>query len=429
MSVLHSNQRTIGKEGSLSGVGIHTGVKSTVFFKPAPANTGVRFSKKGVRVDNTRVEADTQRCTSIGVGENKIQTVEHLLAAFSGLGITNILIDVDGPEMPILDGSAALFVKFLKELGIVNQAQKNEVFRIKEPIFCYEDGKVLAMYPAEEFSVAYTLDYNHPWLQNQKVEFVLTPEIFEKEIAPARTFCTEKEAQELKKNGFGLGGSLENTVVISDEGVLNQTLRYSDECARHKVLDILGDLNLLGFPVAGRVVGLRSGHSLNRKLIEEIKKQRGTMETKQHREVTEKDPMQLEEIKKILPHRYPFLLVDRIIEIKGSKAVGIKNLSGNEPFFQGHFPERPVMPGVLMIEALAQVGGVLMLSKSENRGKIAYLVGVNNARFRRTVVPGDQLRLEVEVIKMKSKVGVVQAVASVDGEEACNAEIMFTLVD
>ena len=413
----------------MSGVGIHTGVKSTVFFKPAPANTGIQIYKKGVRVNNAWVEADRQRCTSIGAGENRIQTVEHLFAALSGLGVTNILIDIDGPEIPILDGSAALFVKFFKELGIIDQAEKNEFFRLKEPIFCYEGSKALAMYPAEEFSVAYMLDYNHPRLQNQKVEFGLTPEIFEKEIAPARTFCTEKEAQELKKNGFGLGGSLENTVVISDQGALNQTLRYPDECARHKVLDILGDLNLLGFPVAGRVVGLRSGHSLNKKLMEEIKKQRGTMETIQHRDVTPENPMLLEEIKKILPHRYPFLMVDRVTEIKENKAVGIKNLSGNEPFFQGHFPERPVMPGVLMIEALAQLGGVLILSKGENRGKIAYLVSVNNARFRKTVVPGDQLRLEVEVTKMKSRIGMVHAVASVGGDEVCDADIMFALAD
>ncbi|MGH7197157.1 MAG: UDP-3-O-acyl-N-acetylglucosamine deacetylase [Candidatus Omnitrophota bacterium] len=430
------NQKTIGREGSLSGIGIHTGEKAAVTFRPASAGSGIRFFKKGSPIHSVIVDGgelfpvsqDSPRRTSVGSRNNHLQTVEHLLATLAGLGIHNIEIDVDGPEMPGLDGSAAPFVALFKELGVVGQDRPRETFKIGEPIFCGEKGRAIAIYPAEEFSVAYTLDYEGSGPRNQKVEFALTPEVFEKEIAPARTFCTEKEAQELKKNGVGRGASRENTLVLSEGGVAGQSLRFPDECARHKVLDILGDLNLLGFSVVGRVVGLRSGHALNRQLVEQIIKQRGTMSAKQHRHVTKETPMEIDEIKKVLPHRYPFLLVDRVIEMTDDRIVCIKNVSISEPFFQGHFPEKPVMPGVLILEALAQTGGILMLSKPEYAGKLAYLVAVNEARFRKTVIPGDQLRLEVDLKKVKARLGIVDCVAKVGPEEVCSAEIMFSLV-
>ncbi len=437
---MNRNQKTIANAGFLSGVGIHTGLKTTVHFRPATVNSGIQFSKNGVSVrarslpgqqagprpsqggDTQPIHDSIQRCTSIGEKELKIQTVEHLLAAVRGLEIDNIGIDVEGSELPALDGSAAPFVRFLKELGIVEQSGKKEVFKIAEPIFCHEKNKVIAIYPSQDFSISYTLDYEHPYLKTQTVDFTLSPDVFEKEIAPARTFCAESEAESLRTQGFGLGADFQNTVVISKKGVIQNSFRFPDECARHKVLDILGDLSLLGFSVVGRVVGIRSGHALNRKLVQRISAQN------QERNPMNKE-MTIEEIKKTLPHRYPFLLVDKILDIKEKTAVGIKNVSANEPFFQGHFPERPVMPGVLIIEAMAQVGGALMLSKSENRGKLAYLVSITNARFRKVVVPGDQLRLEIEILKMKSKVGVVKGVAKVNGEEVCDAEFMFTLVD
>ena len=419
-------QKTIGKSGHVSGAGLHTGKSCTLTFHPALPDTGLRFFLDGKPlVDQDRqntepLSSGSLRCSRIGTGERQLLTVEHLLASFCGLGITNLVVEAEGPEVPGMDGSALPFVELFQQLGIVEQAKTVEFYRITEPIFCYDDLKSLCIYPAEDLSISYTLDYDHPYLRDQQVDFVLTPEIFKSQIAPSRTFCTDKEARELPKHGFGLGATRQNTLVIHEDGSHQAQLRFADECARHKVLDILGDLTLAGVPVLGRIVGLRSGHALNQKLVEAIKAQRGGRV---------KLPMGLEEIKKILPHREPFLFVDRIIEMTERSIVGVKNLSGREPFFAGHFPARPVMPGVLMVEALAQAGGVLMLSRSEHQGKIAYLASVNEARFRRIVSPGDELRLEVELLKFKARVGLVRGVAKVGSDVACEAQIMFSLAD
>ena len=418
-------QKTVAREGKLSGTGLHTGEPCTVVLKPAPADAGLSFLRQGRLVSRLssdsgiKFSADAIRCSYIGEENNRILTVEHLLASVRGLGISNLEIDVLGPEVPGLDGSALPFVRLLRELGIVDQGKALDFYRISEPIFCYDKSKAIAIYPAESFSISYLLDYEHPYLRGQKVDFELTPEVFEAEIAPARTFCTDAEASELQKNGFGLGASTENTLVVASDGSHRPGLRFEDEPARHKVLDILGDMQLLGFPVLGRIVAVRSGHTLNRRLAEEIKKQRNTM----------KMPMGIEDIKKVLPHREPFLLVDQIIEMSEKKVVGLKNIRGDEYFFKGHFPQKPVMPGVLMVEALAQTGGVLMLSKPEHRGKLAFLAAVNEARFRRIVSPGETLRLEVEVLKYKTRIGIVKGVAKVGDEVACEAEIMFSLAD
>lgn len=428
-------QKTLGKSGHIRGVGLHTGKPCALTFRPAPPDTGLRFSLNGQPVTDRSpqnkelVSEGPLRCSRLGDGQTQILTVEHLLASLRGLGITNLTVDADGPEIPGMDGSARPFVELFRDLGIVEQAKAVEFYRITEPIFCYDNSRSLCIYPAEELSVSYTLDYDHPYLRDQRVDFVLTPEVFESQIAPSRTFCTDKEAAELPKHGFGLGATPENTLVIREDGSHRTGLRFADECARHKVLDILGDLMLVGFPVLGRVVGLRSGHALNQKLVRAIQAQRGGAKHAMNSQTELKLPLGLEDIKKILPHRDPFLFVDKIIEMSDKRIVGSKVLSGQEPFFKGHFPQRPVMPGVLMVEALAQAGGVLMLSKPEHRGKIAYLASVNEARFRRVVSPGDELRLEVEIIKFKARVGMVRGVAKVGADVACEAEIMFSLAD
>ncbi len=277
---MKDTQKTILKEGSLSGIGLHTGKMAQVFFKPASPDAGVHFFKNGISIGvlgkdpSVFVTDDVARCSAIGNGALRVLTVEHLLAAIYGLGISNLAVDVRGDEIPGVDGSAAPFVKILKELGLKDQKKKKQAYRIQEPLFCYEEEKVISIYPSGKFEVSYVLDYNYPGLRNQKVEFTVSPQTFAKEIAPSRTFCTAQEAKSLKARGFGLGGSQENNIVVSPDGSHQKDLRFPDECARHKVLDVIGDLSLLGFPVLGKVIGIRSGHSLNRKLVQAIRRQR-----------------------------------------------------------------------------------------------------------------------------------------------------------
>jgi len=418
-------QRTISTEGSLSGIGLHTGAAVTVTFRPAPAGSGIRFFRSGKEASYDRADRRS-RCTSVGSGETEILTVEHLVAAVRGLGITNVDVEVDGPEIPGADGSALSFVRFLKQLGLSDQKESASVYKIREPIFCGQEGASICVFPSDEFSVHYVLDYPHPELRDQRVEFTWnSPEEFERQIAPARTFCTDDEAHELRRRGLGAGANRENTLVVERGGGHQSSLRFPDECARHKVLDLMGDLGLLPFTVMGRFVAIRSGHALNAELARQIAKQKGVTVT----DHSKKNFIGIEEIKKTIPHRYPFLLVDRVTAMDGSHIVGIKNVTANEPFFQGHFPQKPVMPGVLIIEAMAQLGGILMLKKSNREGGLAYLAAINHARFRKMVVPGDQLEMHIEVLKEKTKVGLIKGTAKVEGQPVCEAEIMFSFAD
>lgn len=275
-----ARQRTLSKAGSFSGVGIHDGKPSRVDFRPAPPKTGIRFSKYGSPIgtlgrDHAEFVLDgVARCSAIGTGEKVVRTVEHLLAAIYGLGIGNLDIDVHGDEIPAADGSAAPFVGLFRTLGLADQDEERAAYRIAEPIFLAETAKAIAIYPADRFEISYCLDYDYPYLRSQKAEFAMTEGVFEKEIAPARTFCTADEARELKSRGFGLGGGPENNVVVEPDGSHVKGLRFPDEFVRHKILDVVGDLSLLGFPVLGRIYGIRSGHALNRELVKAIRKQR-----------------------------------------------------------------------------------------------------------------------------------------------------------
>jgi UDP-3-O-acyl N-acetylglucosamine deacetylase len=266
---------TIAGEGKISGIGLHSGELCEIGLKPGASGSGIQFfkNKRPVKMTPASIQSDG-RCTAIGRGDETIRTIEHLLAVFFSLQITDVEVHVKGSELPALDGSALPFLKWVKEIGLL-PASSPKTFEIKEPIFCYEPKKAIAIYPGKDLQVSYVLDYDHPQLNDQKVDFKISPDTFEKEIAPARTFCTEKEAGVLREQGFGKGANDQNTLIISTVGPVNNAFRLKQECARHKVLDLLGDLALLGFPVAGRVIGLRSGHSLNRALVIEIMKQRG----------------------------------------------------------------------------------------------------------------------------------------------------------
>lgn len=434
------NQKTIKKDIHIAGSGLHTGNHAKVTFRSAEANTGIVFirtdlDKKPVikaNASNILESSHNPRRTSLGTDSIQIHTVEHLMAALSGLGIDNIIIEIDGNEIPALDGSGYAFIEMFKKVGLKEQDATRKYFTIKEPIWVEEKDCALAVLPHPTYRISYTLDYDHPLLRTQHLSLEITSETFEKEVASYRTFVLEEEVEELKKIGLGKGANFENTLVVTEKGVTENILRKEDEFVRHKVLDLVGDLYLLGCPIKGYVIALKSGHSLNVKLLHKIYEQMQRYESagvKSEYLVGSKE-FNVGEIMKVLPHRYPFLLVDRIIYLEeGKRAMGIKNVTINEHFFAGHFPSRPVMPGVLIIEAMAQVGGVLMLSQAKNLGKIAYFIAADNIKFRKPVIPGDQLVLEVEVVKVRSRTGQVRTLAKVEDRIVAEADLMFSLAE
>ncbi len=431
-----AKQRTIAETVSFSGIGLHTGNLTTVTFSPAEAGQGVTFyrtdlpGKPAIKADIDHV-IDVSRGTTIAVNEAKVHTVEHVLAALAGLDIDNVNVEVDANEVPVADGSAMPFLITLKKAGIVEQDAEREYITITEPIY-YKSGDVaLSVLPSDELRLTVTINYDHKAVGTQYASYAITPETFEKEIAAARTFCFLREVKMLQEQGLIKGGSLENAVVIGDEGILNDELRFPNEFVRHKILDLLGDMYLLGRPIKGHVIGVKTGHEMHVKFSEKIKEavlDGPAADTPAERASTE-PALDVNTIMKVLPHRYPFLLVDRIISYVPRKhAVGIKNVTVDEPFFQGHWPEMPVMPGVLIIEVMAQVSSVLIYSGSPGE-KMAFFLGINNAKFRRTVVPGDQLVVETEMINARRNACKVRAVARVDGDIACQAEMMFGVMD
>jgi UDP-3-O-[3-hydroxymyristoyl] N-acetylglucosamine deacetylase/3-hydroxyacyl-[acyl-carrier-protein] dehydratase len=434
-------QNTICQEIVLSGNGLHTGNPVTIRLKPAPENAGIIF----VRVDlpgkpciktefeNVIIDARIPRCSSIGRGEAVIHTVEHFMSALCGLAVDNLVVEIDNNELPGLDGSGLEFLKAIKNAGIATQKAVREYITVREPIGVNSNGASILIVPDKQFKISYTLSYHHPYLHSQFFSSTIDRETFERDIAPCRTFCLEEEARELREKGLGRGANYKNTLVVGASGVIDNQVRFPDEFARHKVLDFIGDLYLLGKPLRGQVFAVKSGHHLNIELLKKI--------YHQHQQYAHKgftpdyhlgthEELNIQDIMRILPHRYPFLLVDRIIHLtRCEKIVGIKNVTINDPFFAGHFPTRPVMPGVLMVEALAQVGGVLTLTNEQHRGKVALFMAVDKVKFRRLVEPGDQLWLEVSVIRDKPRTTLLHGIGKVAGKTVVEAEMLFSFTD
>ena len=418
-------QQTIQNEAKISGCGLMLGEPVELIFKSAPEDYGVVFhridlpGKPSIRVCPDNYEAAIPRCTSLRSGDATISSVEHLLSALAGMGIDNVSIDINAPEPPALDGSALPYVHLIKQSGIIQQNAPRSLIELSEPFAVYDKDKQLILLPSDVLQVS--LVYDHPQIPPQVTTYIIQPEIYENEIAPARSFCFADEVEALKNQGIGKGATHENVIVVDEGQKTSDALRFEDEFVRHKILDLIGDLYLGGQLPKSHVIAIRSGHTLHAQLIQMLAEKRliGPRLTK---------PVESMEIYRILPHRYPMCMVDRVIEIEpGKRAVGIKNLTYNEQFFQGHFPEQPVMPGVLQMEALAQLGAWLLLQEQAVEGQLGYFASIKEAKFRRPVIPGDQLRLEVEILRRRRTWARIGVKAYVDEELTAEGELAIAL--
>lgn len=440
------NQQTLSRPVHFAGIGLHSGNRVNLSFLPAPPNTGIRFRRvdlEGRPEIEARVEnvAETNRSTTLARGNIKIHTVEHVLAAFAGFGIDNAIVELDANEPPIADGSSREFCRMIKEAGIALQVERREPYRITAPIELQIGETEMTLFPYEGFKVSCTsADRKGRFTQFYSVE--LNPRSWEEELSRARTFCFYEEIEYLIRNGLIKGGSLENAVVIRDDAVLTtEPLRYPEEFVRHKILDIIGDLSLVGRPIHGHLIAVKPSHLANCELARLIRAQMerplraaqafGPPPVSRADDAASADvadesgAMSIEEIMRILPHRYPFLMVDRITRVEGNFISGVKGVTMNELYFQGHFPGHPIMPGVLQLEAIAQVAGILMLRQAENAGSIAYFMSAEDVKWRKPVVPGDTLVIEVELTRMRGRIGKAKGVCKVRGEVVSEANVTF----
>ena len=428
-------QRTIKEPVEFSGRGTFTGASAHVRLHPAPVNAGVTFIRTDIP-GSAPIPAtgggtlSTFRRTTLSRNGAEVGMVEHLFAALHGLGVDNLRIEIDGPEMPGGDGSSAFYVEPLRKTGIVDQEEPKRTFEVKEPISVTRgDVSIVAMPHPRGLSLAYTIDYSDAFVDTQTLTLEVCERAFAEELAPARSFLLSTEVEEFQKRGLGKGASPENTLILNPDKTTSIPLRFPDECVRHKILDLLGDLYLAGAELQARIVAVKSGHAMNARLVAKLQ---AAMREEEVRGYFRRDcALDIREIQKVIPHRYPILLVDRILEIDDAegRAVGLKNVTFNEEFFQGHWPGYPVMPGVLLVEAMAQLAGVLLLRKLENTGKATMLLSMDGVKIRRPVVPGDQMRLEAVAVRMGQRTAQVNTRAFVGGRLVAEAQLRFMLVD
>ncbi len=423
-------QKTLASACALEGTGLHTGAPVRMRILPGEVQTGLRFRRTDLPdpvevpalVDNV---VSVDRGTTIGAGEARVHTVEHVLSALAGLNVDNAVIELDGPEPPAVDGSARPFVELLEGAGTVEQDAPAKMIVVDDPLSVSEGDSRYVVSPSDGLELSATIRFEHPLIGRQFTSAEVTPGEFATQIAPARTFGFTSEVAALRARGLAQGGSLESAIVLTDDGLHDGVeLRFQDEFVRHKVLDLLGDLALLGGRLQAHVVAERPSHRGNVALAREILAQ-------QEKRALARPILNVQQIFQYLPHRYPFLLVDRVVEYEERKRIiGLKNVTINEPFFAGHFPGHPIMPGVLIIEAMAQVGGLLLMDAIENpEDKIVYFMALDNVKWRRPVTPGDQIRFEVEVLQIRGRTAKMKGVGTVDGQVVAEAEMMARVVD
>ena len=420
----------------LSGRGLFSGKDVKVLLKPAPPDAGIVFIRRDmdppvqIRVKPENI-VERNRRTALGSGRVYVETSEHCLAAIAALDIDNIFIEMDAEELPGFDGSSEEYFNMLRKTGIQLQDTEQHLIVVTESICITEGDKSIYALPSNGngLNITYDLDYTqHTGIGRQIYSCELNEADYAQNLARARTFVLEAEALQMQAMGIGSHLGPKDILVINSDGPIKNSYRFPDECVRHKVVDLIGDLRLAGCPVVGRIVAYKSGHALNQKLVTRIVESHQKAE--RGKALAGKPILDIKRIQRILPHRYPFLLVDKVIEVEKDRRIkGIKNVTFNEQFFQGHFPGTPVMPGVLIIEALAQVSGLLFAQKLEHTGKLAVLLTMDAVKIRKSVVPGDQLILIAEADKVRSRAAKCNCRAMVGNEIVAEAQLKFMLVD
>ncbi len=435
-------QRTLAREVSISGQALHTGEVVTLTLKPAPVNHGYVFKRvdlSGAPEIKPRVDlvTDLVRQTTIEQGHARIHTVEHVLSALHGCGLDNVMIEMNASEPPIMDGSAKPFVNLIMDGEPIEQDAEREYFILEEPVSVQRGGSSLIALPCDRFKISCT-SADDRGVHAQHLSIEITPDSFTTQIAAARTFTVYEDIEPLIKMGKIKGGSLDCAVVLKGDKILSKEgLRFKDEFVRHKILDIVGDITLLGLPIKAHIIATLPGHAINAELTKVLyaKLQEKLKGPKKKPRPTTIQPtetsLDIRRILDMLPHRYPFVMIDRVIEFIGeNELVAIKNVSINEPFFQGHFPGNPVMPGVLQLEAMAQASGILMLRRGSAEGKATLFMSADKVKFRKPVRPGDQLIINARLLKARgTKLAQAECTCTVDGQVVSSAELMFAIID